>query len=205
MADLGTDKQHGASILASRYAGTATDARGGIHGHVGGMFRDGNHVGIGNAACGGADVASRLDDFVEGRAVDNQVADDGERLGTPWLNPNLVAIFELAHVKLASGHAIIIAVWPTVDIEAAHTADAFATVVVEADGMRDAVIDEVFVQDVEHLKERAVGRDALYGIGLEMALGTGVFLSPDMECEVHSLQLTIVGLSHRGSRTFSYL
>ena len=192
MADLSPDKQHGAGILASRHAGTASDARGCIHGHVGGMFRDGNHIGIGNAARGGTDVASRLDDFVEGRAVDNQVADDGERLGAPRLNPNLVAVAELAHVKLTSGHAIIIAVWPTVDVEAAHAADAFATVVVEADRMGDAVVDEVFVQDVEHLKERAVGRDAVYGIGLEMALGTGVFLSPDMECEVHSYQLSVV-------------
>jgi hypothetical protein len=46
--------------------------------------------------------------------------------------------------------------------------------------MGNAVVDELLVQDVEHLKERTIGRDAFQRIGLEMALGAGVLLSPNM-------------------------
>ena len=117
------------------------------------MFWNRNRVGIRHAARGGADVASRLDDLVEGGAVHHEVTDDGEGLGTPGLNPNVVAILELAHVELACGDAIVVTMWTTVDIQPAHAADTLTAVVVEEHGMRDAVVDESLVQDVEHLKE----------------------------------------------------
>ena len=180
MADLGTYKQHCTCILTSRYAGTATDARCGIHSHVGFMLRNRNRVGIRHTTSGGADVASRLDDLVEGGAVHHEVADDRERLGAPGLNPDVITILELAHVELAGGNAIVVAMRAAVDIESAHAADALATVVVEAHGMGYAVVDELLIQDVKHLKERAVGRDAFQRIGLEMALGSGVLLTPNM-------------------------
>ena len=180
MADLGTYKQHGAGILTSSHTGTATDARCGIHGHVGFMLRNRNRVGIRYAARGGADVASCLDDLVEGGTVYHKVADDRERLGAPGLNPNVVSIMEFAHVQLAGSDAVVVAMRAAVDIESAHAADALTAVVVEAYGMGYAVVDEVFVQDVEHLKEGAVGRDAFQRIGLKMALGAGVLLTPDM-------------------------
>lgn len=180
MADLGTYEQHRAGILTSSHTGTATDARCGIHGHVGFMFWNRNRVGIRHAARGSADIASRLDDLVEGRTVHHEVANDWERFGTPGLNPNVVAIMELAHVELAGGDAVVVTMRATVDIESAHAADAFAAVVVEAHGMGNAVVDELLVQDVEHLKERTIGRDAFQMIGFEMALGAGVLLSPNM-------------------------
>ena len=189
MAYFGTNKQHGTGVLASRDASPTANARSCVHGHVGLVFRDWNRVGIGHAARGGADVASCLDDFVEGGAVHHQVADDGESLGTPWLNPDVVAILKFAHVELAGGDAIVVAVWSPIDVESAHAADALATVVVEAHGMGYAVVDELLVQDVKHLKEGAVGRDAFQRIGFEMALGAGVLLTPNMQFEVHSFQL----------------
>ena len=140
--------------------------------------RDG--VGIWDAARGGADVASRLDDFVKCGAVHHKVLNDREGLGAPWLNPNVVTVLELPHVELAGGDAVVIAVGTTVDIEPAHAANAFATVVVEAHGMGDVVVDEPFVQDVEHLKEGTIRRDVVDGVGLEMALGAGVLLTPNM-------------------------
>ena len=144
------------------------------------MFRNRNRVGIRHAARGGADVATCLDDFVEGGTVHHEVAYDRERFGAPGLNPDVVSIMELAHVQLAGGDAVVVAMGPAVDIQAAHTTDALATVVVEAHGMRDMVVDEPLVQDVKHLKEGAFGRDAFQRIGLEMALGAGVLLSPNM-------------------------
>ncbi len=180
MTDLGTYKQHRAGVLTSSHTGTAADAGRGIHGHVGFMFWNRNRVGIRHAARGGADVATRLDDFVECRTVHHEVADDWERLGAPGFNPNVVSIMEFAHVQLAGGDAVVVAMWAAVDIESTHAADALATVVVEAHGMGYAVVDELLVQDVKHLKEGAVGRDAFQRIGLEMTLGTGVFLTPNM-------------------------
>ena len=44
-----------------------------------------------------------------------------------------------------------------IDVERAHTADPFTTVVVEDDGLL-ALADELFVQDVEHLQEGAALR-----------------------------------------------
>ena len=145
MTDFGAYEQHGAGVLAGCYAGAATDARCRVHGHVRYVFRNRNGVGIGNATCGCADVASRLDDFVEGGTVHHEVADDREGLGAPWLDPDVVAILELPHMKLAGGDAVVVAVGTTVDVESAHAADAFAAVVVETDWVRDAVVDKPLV------------------------------------------------------------
>jgi hypothetical protein len=46
--------------------------------------------------------------------------------------------------------------------------------------MRDAVVDEPLVQDVEHLKERTVGTDVVDLVGLKMAFDLCAFLSPNM-------------------------
>ena len=153
MADFCSHEQHSAGVLAGSNAGTATDARSRIHGHISLMFRNRNRVGVGDTACGSADVASRLDDFVEGGAVNHQVANDRESFSAPRFNPDVVAILELAHVELAGGNAVVVAVRPTINIESAHAADALATVIIEANGMGDTVVDEPLVQDVEHLKE----------------------------------------------------
>ena len=67
-----------------------------------------------------------------------------------------------------------------IDVEAAHAADTFTAVVVETDGMGYAVVDELLIEDVEHLKERAFRRYVVEMIYLEMAFGEGVFLTPDM-------------------------
>ena len=135
---------------------------------------------LGHTARGGADVASRLDNLVEGGTLHHKVADDRERLGAPRLDPDVVSIMELTHVQLAGGDAVVVAMRTAIDIESAHATDALATVVVEAHGMGNVVVDELLVQDVKHLKEGAFGRDAFQRIGLEMALGAGVLLTPNM-------------------------
>ena len=180
MTDFGSYEQHRTGVLAGSHAGTAADARSRIHGHISIVLWNGDGVGIGDAARGGADVASRLDDFVKGGTIHHEVADDGEHLGTPRLDPDVVTILEFAHVKLAGGDAIVVAMGAAIDIESAHAADALAAVVVEAYGVRDAVVDEPLVQDVEHLKEGTLCRDVVDGVGLEMALGAGVLLTPNM-------------------------
>ena len=87
---------------------------------------------------------------------------------------------EVAHVELAGGDAVVVAVGTAVDVEAAHAADALAAVVVEAHRVRYLVAHQLLVQLVEHLKERALVRDVVYLVGLEFAFGAGVLLAPDM-------------------------
>ena len=180
MADFCPHKQHGTGILAGCHAGAAANTGSRIHGHVGFVPRNRDGVGIGDTARSCADVASRLNDFVKSGAVYHEVTNDREGFSAPRFNPDIVAILELAHVELAGGNAIVIAVRPTINIKPTHATDALATVIIEANGMGYAVIDKPLIQDVEHLKERAIGRDVIQRIGLEMALGAGVFLSPNM-------------------------
>jgi hypothetical protein len=44
----------------------------------------------------------------------------------------------------------------------------------------NVVVEQTLVQDVEHLQEGALSGDVLDLIGLEMALGTGILLTPYM-------------------------
>ena len=180
MTDFGAYEQHGAGVLAGCHAGSAADARCSIHGHVRYVFWNRNGVGVGDTACGGANITSRLDDLVESGTVHHEVAYDREGLGTPGLDPDVVAILELPHVELAGSDAVIVAVGTTVDVESTHAAYTLAAVVVETDWVCNAVVDEAFVQDVEHFKEGTIRRDVVDGVGLEMALGAGVLLTPNM-------------------------
>jgi hypothetical protein len=44
----------------------------------------------------------------------------------------------------------------------------------------NVVVEQFLVENVEHLKEGALGGDVFDLIGLEMALGTGILLTPYM-------------------------
>ena len=114
------------------------------------------------------DVAAGLDDPVERRPIDDQVLDDRERLGSPRLERERIAILEKPHVKLADGRAAPRAMGHAVDQEPARPADALAAIVVEGDRLF-AAADQLFVQDVEHLQKRHVGRHPLDLVGDELA------------------------------------
>jgi len=72
----------------------------------------------------------------------------------------------------------------TVDDDAAHPADAFATVVVERDRLF-VLGRELLVQHVQRLEEAHVLGDAVQLVTLEVALGLRVRLPPDVECDLH--------------------
>ena len=185
VSHLGTDEKHGAGVLTGCHAGAAADAFGGIHCHIGETFGDGDGVGVGHTAGGDADVAAGLDNLVESTAVHDEVADDGEGFGTPGFDPDFVAVVELTHVELAGGDAVVVAVGTTVDVESAHAADAFTTVVVEAYGVGYIVVDQLLVEDVEHFEERTLWRYVADLVGLEATLGLGVLLTPYMKGKIH--------------------
>src|SRR5262245_54601672 len=71
-----------------------------------------------------------------------------------------------------------------VDDEAAHPADTLAAVGVERDGVLP-LANEPFVDDVEHLEERHVGRDVGGAVVFETPGRGASRLTPDFEIESH--------------------
>ena len=184
MRDLGCGEELSGAVRARGNTGTAPDAGGGVHGGVGGLLGYRYEVGVGRTSGGDGDESARLDDAVEGAAIDHQVPDDGEAGRSPWLDGDDVAVLELAHVELTGGGAALRAVGDAVDHEAAGAADPLPAIVVELDGNL-VILDEAFVDGVEHFEERHVGADVRSVVHLEPT-GLGVaFLAPDLQGDVH--------------------
>jgi hypothetical protein len=72
------------------------------------------------------------------------------------------------------------------DHDPAGPADSLATVTVERDRVL-ALLDELLVEEIEHLEKRHVGADVGDVVGNEAALVLAIPLAPDMECEPHHL------------------
>src|SRR5690606_536056 len=97
-----------------------------IHRLVGNMFWNGYSITVGNTACVYRDITSSLDNLVECAPIYHQVADNRETGRTPRLYSDGVSVVEFTHVELASSDIFIGSVRMSVDIEAAHSANAFA-------------------------------------------------------------------------------
>ena len=180
LAHLGRHEEHGRTVLAGSHAGAATDACGGVHGHIGHFLADGQAIGILGATAVERNITAGLLDFVEGVAVDCEVADYGERSRAPGLDGDQVAIVEFAHVKLASGNALHGAVGMTVDVQRAHAADTFTAVVVEYYGFF-ALFDQLLVEHVEHFQERASGGNVVERIVDELSFLFRTTLTPNFQ------------------------
>ncbi len=83
-------------------------------------------------------------------------------------------------MKLTNSNFIIRAMWPAIDVEAAHPTNSFPAVVIKSNGLL-IFPDQLFVQDVEHLQERAIRGYAVQFIGDKFALRQGILLSPDLQ------------------------
>src|ERR1019366_7636086 len=186
MRDLGAHEERRRGVGAHGYARAAANARGRIHGSVGGFLRNQHRVAVGRAAGGGRYEPAGGDQAVERAAVHHQVFHHRERARAPRLQVDLVAVLELAHVKLAQRRAGLRAVRPAVDYGPAPAADALAAIVVERHGFF-ALGGQVFVQAVEHLQERHVRVDVRSLVTYHAALVVRVPLTPDMENDSHYL------------------
>ena len=184
VGNLGGDEEHGTCIFARGHAGPAADAGSGIERGIRLVLGNGNGIGIHCRAGAHVDVATGSDDAVEGGAVHDQVADHRERIGAERLDPDGVAIAELAHVHLAGGDAALLAVRDAVDGERAGAADALAAVVIEVDRLL-ALDHEALIDDIEHFQKRGFLGNVLGLVGFDLALGLGPGLPPNFECEVH--------------------
>ena len=94
-----------------------------------------------------------------------------------------VAVAVMSHVELTDSRAWQWPVRYAVDHEAAGAADAFAAVVVEGDRL-PVLVDQAFVHNVEHLKERHVFADVGRSVDLEVPGRRGTRLTPNLEREV---------------------
>src|SRR5690606_13368958 len=101
VTDLRACKEARGGVRTSRNARAAADALGGVHRAIGDLLRDRDLIGFGSRTRPHGDVATRLDDAIEGAAIDRQILDDGEGRSAEGLDPDLVgAVDELPHVKL---------------------------------------------------------------------------------------------------------
>ncbi len=75
---------------------------------------------------------------------------------------------------------------PSVDVHAAHAADAFSAIVVE-NNWSLTLANKFLVQNIHHLQKRHIGVDVGDGVINKFPGSLGVLLSPDFEFEVHTL------------------
>lgn len=182
VADLSRNEKHSRCVFAGCNASSATDTFCSVHGFVNFVLGNQDRICVGASTSGGTDVTTSLDDFVESSAVHHEVTDHGESFGTPRLNGDLVTIVEVTHVKLASSHTTVVAMRTAINIKSAHTANTFTAIVIKANRMCNVIVDELLIQNVEHLEEGTIGADVLNFVGLETTLCFSVFLTPDMKC-----------------------
>ncbi len=131
MRDLRGSEETGRCIGTGRNAGTATDTLRRIHRLIRDRLGDGHLVGLRGASRSDRDVAAGLDDPVKGGPVDHEVLHDGKATRSPRLEPELVAVLELPHVKLTDGRQLLRTMRYAVDDQSAAAADSLAAVVVE--------------------------------------------------------------------------
>ena len=116
--------------------------------------------------------------------MDRKVLDHRKGLRAPRFHMDGVAVLEPAHMQLAGGDAAPRTVCLTVDEEAARSANAFATVVVERDRII-ALAHEVVVQHIEHFEKGHVLGNIVHGVVLDAALVVRAALPPDLQVQFH--------------------
>ncbi len=116
-------------------AGAASDAGGRIHRQIRILFRNGNRVAVRRAARGNRNESPGGNDSVERAAIHDQIPNNRKCLRAPRLEIEDVPVLEVPHVELADRRAGLRAVRNAVDHETARSADSFAAIVVEGDGL----------------------------------------------------------------------
>lgn len=133
-----------------------------------------------------ADKATGLQDFVEGFALYHQVFDDRERRTAPRFYRYGATVGEAPHVQLTGGNVVVRTVGPSVDVQAARPANAFAAIVVKSNRLF-TLCNQVVVHDIEHFQKRRIGRNTIYINSLEISFGFGRGLPPYVQCKMHAL------------------
>jgi hypothetical protein len=97
-----------------------------------------------------------------------------------------IAVFEVAHVKLAHRSPTLRPVSDSIDHKPARSADSFTAVMIEGDRIVTSG-DQVLVENVEHFQERHVGIHFCPFVLDHPAILIRTSLAPDVESEPHYL------------------
>ena len=184
MGDFGCSEKLGGPVGALGDACTAFDAFRGVHRALLDDLWHRNHVRFRRAAGVDGDEAAGLNDSVERAAIDDEVFDHRKCARAPRLDPDLIAVFEVAHVELTGRRSAERSVRDAVDHHPASAADALAAIVLEVNRILP-FLDQLLVDDVEHFEERGIRTDVHRRVFDETAFGGGRLLAPDVEGEVH--------------------
>ena len=93
-------------------------------------FRNRERIRIRGSTAALGDKSARLDDAVEGVAVNGEITQHRKRRRSKWLYRDHIAIVELAHVKL-TGRAPAWTMGNSVDGDTAGSANAFTAIVIK--------------------------------------------------------------------------
>ncbi len=115
-------------------------------------------MGIGGIAGSNRNISPCLDNCVESRTVDHQVAKYRECPGTPGFDDDCRFVLEPPHVHLANRDAFVRAMRPAIDVKTAGPANPFPAIMLKPDRHLEFV-DKTFIEDIEHFKKRAIRRD----------------------------------------------
>ena len=99
------DEEHGGGVLTGGDACATANAGGGIKGGICICLWDGDGVGVWSGSSADADVATSLDDAIEGGAVCDEVFENGEGVRAEGLDPDGLSVREFTHVQLTGGDA----------------------------------------------------------------------------------------------------
>ena len=196
-SDFRRGEEHGRGVFAGGNARSTSNAGGGVKCFVSFVLFNLNVVGIRCGTSADVYITASGDDAVKSSTVNDEVTKDRECLSAEGLNPDGVAILELAHVELAGGDFALRTVRYAVNGQRAHAANAFTAIVVKVDGFL-VVGDESFIDDIEHFQEGGVLGDIGRFVGFDAAFGLGIFLTPDLEGKIE-------GFSHNESFLLSRL
>src|SRR5664279_5553712 len=78
------------------------------------------------------------------------------------------------------------AMWMSVDKHAAGSTDSFAAVVIKRNRIF-VLFNKLFIQSIEHLEECHPGRYIIHLVGFKVPFCGGIFLPPDLKCQLHML------------------
>ena len=93
MDELGGDEQHRGAVRARGDARAAADARGGVHRVIGVFLRDEESFASGAEPQFDGDESAGRDHAVEGRAIDAQILDHGERASRATARCQISSLF----------------------------------------------------------------------------------------------------------------
>src|SRR5258706_5550329 len=180
MSHLRGGEKHSSRIGTGSDACAAADAGCRIKSGFRGILGHQNVICFRSAAGRRGDEASCLNNSIERRTIDGQIAQDGKGTRTPGFQRYRIAVLEETHRELTDRGAAPASVGYSVNQKTACAANSLAAIMLEGH-WRLTLGLKIFVQQIEHLEKRHVRRHALHLIGDKPTGRLGILLPPNFE------------------------